>query len=86
MVSGSRVLGWLALLDKASGDTFSIDDERLAGTLAAQVGRIYENGSLYADARRRAAELELEVAERQRAEASLKESEERFRRAGGEHP
>ena len=63
------------LLDKVGAEAFSDEDERLAGILAAQVGRIYENGSLYADALRHAAELELKVAERKRAEEALRESE-----------
>src|SRR6202011_2804959 len=50
-----------------------------AGILAAQVGRIYENGSLYADALHHAAELEREVAEREQAQAALVESETRSR-------
>ncbi len=79
IVSAGRVYGWLCLLDKVGAAGFSEEDERLAGILAAQVGRIYENARLYADVQHHAAELELEVAERKRADASLKESEERFR-------
>jgi PAS domain S-box-containing protein len=78
IVSPNRAYGWLGLLNKVGAEVFSVEDERLAGILAAQVGRIYENGSLYADLRHRAAELELEVAERTRAEAALRESEKRF--------
>src|SRR5580704_11537546 len=62
------------LLDKLGADEFSAEDERLAGILAAQVGRIYENGSLYADVLRHAADLEREVGERKRAERALQES------------
>jgi len=36
------VYGWLGLLNKVGAEAFSDEDERLAGILAAQVGRIYE--------------------------------------------
>ena len=81
IVSPGRVYGWLGLLNKIGADAFSDEDERVAGILAAQVGRIYENGSLYADVLRHANELETEVAERKRAEQSLRESEAQFRHA-----
>ncbi len=79
LVSPTRIYGWLCLLDKLGGDDFSPEDERLASIVAAQVGRIYENGSLYADVLRHAAELEREVGERKRAEQALRESEEQVR-------
>lgn len=74
IVSPTRVYGWLCLLDKLGAEEFSPEDEQLAGIVAAQVGRIYENGSLYADVLRRAAELEKEVAERKGAERTLQDS------------
>jgi len=36
--------------DKVGLDEFTEEDERLAAILASQVGRVYQNGSLYADA------------------------------------
>jgi PAS domain S-box-containing protein len=68
IVSPSAVYGWLGLIDKIGVDAFSDEDERLAGIVAAQVGRIYENGGMYVDVERHAAELEREVDERKRAE------------------
>jgi diguanylate cyclase (GGDEF)-like protein len=44
----SRTYGWICLADKVGALGFSADDEHLLTTLAAQLGRIYENGSLYA--------------------------------------
>jgi signal transduction histidine kinase len=79
MVSPSRVYGWLCLLDKLAADQFSAEDERVAGIVAAQVGRLYEYGSLFASLAHHAADLEREVTERQRAEQSLRESEETLR-------
>jgi PAS domain S-box-containing protein len=77
IVSSDRVYGWVGLIDKIGTEAFSDEDERVAGILAAQVGRIYENGSLYADMRHHATELELEVAERKQAQKALAESEAR---------
>jgi two-component system cell cycle sensor histidine kinase/response regulator CckA len=71
IVSPGHVYGWLGLLNKVGAEVFSDEEERLAAILAAQVGRIYENGSLYADMRHHAAELELEVAERKQVEQRL---------------
>jgi diguanylate cyclase (GGDEF)-like protein/PAS domain S-box-containing protein len=79
IVSLTSVYGWICLVDKLGIDQFSGEDERVLAIHAAQSGRIYENGSLYVQVERRAAELQIEVAERQRAESALKESEGRFR-------
>ena len=81
VVSPARVHGWVCLLDKVGADAFTDEDERLAKMLGSQVGRIYENGSLYADLLRHSTKLADEVAQRKRGEAALRESEERFRGA-----
>ena len=73
IVSPGRVHGWLGLLNKVGAEGFGAEDERLAGILAAQVGRIYENSSLYAELVRHSAELKLEIGERKRAEQNLAE-------------
>ncbi len=79
IVSPTHSYGWIYLTDKIGVAEFSGDDERLIAILAAQVGRIYENGKLYYDAQRYAAELEQEVAERRRTEDTLRRSEQRYR-------
>jgi PAS domain S-box-containing protein len=66
--SPTRIYGWLALIDKVGAEGFSDEDERLAKMLAAQLGRVYQNGSLYVDALQHASELEREVSDRKRAE------------------
>jgi PAS domain S-box-containing protein len=66
--SPSKTYGWVLLIDKLGAESFGDEDERLAGILAAQVGRIYENGSLYTEVVRQSAELNLKVIERGRAE------------------
>ncbi len=72
VVSPGRAYGWLGLLNKIGTEQFSEEDERLAGILAAQVGRIYESGSLYEEIRRRATDLEREIAERRHTEEVLR--------------
>jgi diguanylate cyclase (GGDEF)-like protein/PAS domain S-box-containing protein len=79
LVSLTQAYGWICLADKVGADEFSEDDERLFSILGAQVGRIYENGSLYAELQNRARLLQEEMTERERATAGLQASEERFR-------
>jgi diguanylate cyclase (GGDEF)-like protein/PAS domain S-box-containing protein len=66
------VYGWICLTDKMGADEFSDEDEQLLTILAAQVGRIYENGSLYVEVQRHLANLEKEIIERKRAEERLR--------------
>ena len=49
VVSLSHFYGWLLLANKIGAREFSVEDERTIAILCAQLGRIYENGSLYAD-------------------------------------
>jgi diguanylate cyclase (GGDEF)-like protein/PAS domain S-box-containing protein len=79
IMSPARCYGWLCLADKPGAQEFSDEDEQLIATLAAQFGRIYENGSLYDELRRHSTSLLMEMEERERASAELRESEERFR-------
>ncbi|MFN2578101.1 MAG: response regulator [Pyrinomonadaceae bacterium] len=62
------VTGWIYLLNKKNGEEFTEADERLAATLATQVGVAYENARLYTDAQNHATELGLEMAVRKQAE------------------
>lgn len=71
IASPTRVYGYIGLIDKVGLDQFSEEDERLAMILAAQVGRVYQNGSLYADLLAHAANLERQVAARQQTERAL---------------
>lgn len=72
ITSPDRAYGWLCLADKIGSAEFSEEDEGLAQILAAQVGRIYENGSLYAEVRRTVERLEREIAERRRAQEEIR--------------
>ena len=40
----AQTYGWLCLIDKLGLAHFDANDERMLGTLGAQMGRIYENG------------------------------------------
>ncbi|GAA0715457.1 EAL domain-containing protein [Dokdonella soli] len=71
IVSLHHVYGWIFLLDKVGLENFTDDDEYLLSIHAAQAGRIYENGSLYANVQRHAARLEQEVATREKAQRQL---------------
>jgi signal transduction histidine kinase/FixJ family two-component response regulator len=72
ITSPDRVYGWLCLADKIGATEFNEEDEGLAQILAAQVGRIYENGLLYAEVKRHVEQLQAEAAERQRAQAEIR--------------
>jgi len=54
IASLNHCYGWVLLADKVGGDSFSEEDERLLSIYAAQAGRIYESGILYAQANRHA--------------------------------
>ncbi|MFM2055748.1 MAG: hypothetical protein RLY71_133 [Pseudomonadota bacterium] len=71
IVSLQHCYGWVLLLDRRGAPEFSADDEHLLAILAAQSGRIYENGSLYARVQQQLVELQAEMAERLRAEARI---------------
>jgi diguanylate cyclase (GGDEF)-like protein/PAS domain S-box-containing protein len=79
LMSLTQTFGWICLADKVGADAFSAEDESILSILAAQVGRIYENGSLYLQVQHHAAHLQVEMEERERASTELRASEERFR-------
>ncbi|HVQ39816.1 MAG TPA: response regulator [Pyrinomonadaceae bacterium] len=68
LLSGSKVFGWMYLINKVNAEDFTEADERLAATLATQVAVAYENAMLYSNAQRHATELQMEIAERKQAE------------------
>jgi diguanylate cyclase (GGDEF)-like protein/PAS domain S-box-containing protein len=79
LMSLTQTFGWICLADKVGADAFSAEDESILSILGAQVGRIYENGSLYLQVQHHAAHLQVEMEERERASIELRASEERFR-------
>jgi len=68
ILSGSKVSGWVYLLNKINAEDFTEADERLAATLATQVAVAYENARLYSDAQQHASALQMEITERMQAE------------------
>jgi PAS domain S-box-containing protein len=68
IVSPKEAYGWVCLFHRLGAVDFSDEDERLAGILAALVGRIYENGRIHASERLHAAALKREIGERRRAQ------------------
>ncbi|MBA3513421.1 MAG: response regulator [Pyrinomonadaceae bacterium] len=68
ILASTGVCGWIYLLNKIKAEDFTEADERLATTLATQVGIAYENARLYSNAQRHASELQMEIAERKQAE------------------
>src|SRR3984957_10752421 len=65
--------GWLCLLDKIGSRGFDATDERILSVLGAQVGRIYENGILYIEVQRHAAQLAIEIEERKIAARKIEQ-------------
>src|SRR5579862_2774223 len=59
LVSLNHCYGWVFLGDKVGGEAFSEEDERLLSIHAAQAGRIYENGTLFAKTNRHAIQQSL---------------------------
>ncbi len=72
IASLTRIYGWLCVTEKLGSEEFSLADERLLRILAAQLGRTYENGSLYREIARHASQLEAEIVERRNAEQALR--------------
>ena len=58
IISLEHNYGWIALADKLGAREFSAEDEVLVAALGAQLGRFYENGSLYQAMRQHAERLE----------------------------
>jgi diguanylate cyclase (GGDEF)-like protein len=74
LASLEHVYGWICLADKLGADAFSEEDERVLAVLGAQVGRIYENGSLYRALQRHTELLRAEMEDKERATEELRRS------------
>jgi diguanylate cyclase len=84
VASPSTTYGWIALSDRTGADEFSHEDERLLQMLAAEVGRIYENASLYTELVAQTEQLRAQMAQRAAAQDELRQSEQ-HNRAWFEH-
>ena len=78
LIMSGKVIG-LYSLDKAQPFFFQSEHVRLAETLAARATSAIRNAQLFEQSQHHVAELEERIAERNRAEAALRESEERYR-------
>ena len=79
IASPEKVYGWVCFHEKAGGGQFSAEDEKLASMLAAQFGRICENGELYAELARQVTALHEELTSPRQNEEDLRKSEARFK-------
>ena len=78
LVVSDTVIG-LYSLDKAEPFFFQAEHVRIAETLAVRATSAIRNAQLFEQSQHHVAELEERIAERNRAEAALRESEERYR-------
>ena len=78
LVASGKVIG-LYSLDKVQPDFFQPEHARLAESLAARAASAIQNAQLFEQSQHYVAELEERIAERNRVEAALRESEERYR-------
>jgi PAS domain S-box-containing protein len=78
LVTSGKVIG-LYSVDKIEPDFFRPEHARLAETLAARAASAIQNAQLFEQSQHYVAELEERIAERNRVEAALRESEERYR-------
>ena len=78
LVAGGKVIG-LYSVDKIVPDFFQPEHARIAETLAARAASAIQNAQLFEQSQHYVAELEERIAERNRVEAALRDSEERYR-------
>jgi PAS domain S-box-containing protein len=78
LIAHGKVIG-LYSVDKTEPGFFTAEHARLAETLAARAASAIQNAQLFQQSQRYVAELEERISERKRAEAALRESEERYR-------
>src|SRR5207302_11237993 len=81
VASADRVYGWMYFADGRGEKGFSDEDVRVVNALARQLAVLYENAMLYDAIQRHAAKLQVEAAERKRAQDALAEREAGLRRA-----
>jgi PAS domain S-box-containing protein len=78
LVVSGKVIG-LYSVDKAEPQFFKAEHTRVAESLAARAASAIQNAQLFEQSQHYVAELEERIAERNRVETALRESEERYR-------
>ena len=78
LVAGGKVIG-LYSVDKTEPNFFRPEHARVAETLAARAASAIQNAQLFEQTQHYVVELEERISERNRVEAALRESEERYR-------
>ena len=78
LIASGKVIG-LYSVDKTKPGFFNSEHARLAETLAARAASAIQNAQLFQQSHHYVLELEERIIERKRAEAALRESEERYR-------
>lgn len=78
LVAAGKVIG-LYSVDKVEPNFFRPEHARVAETLAARAASAIQNAQLFAQTQHYVAQLEERISERNRVEAALRESEERYR-------
>src|SRR6267143_5248243 len=81
VASTDRVYGWMYFADAHDEKGFSDEDVRVVNAMARQLAVLYENATMYDAIQRHAAKLQVESAERKRAQEALAEREAGLRRA-----
>lgn len=79
VASATQNYGILGFMGKTDGSLFTVEDERIAMTMAAALGTLYENVQLYETIQHHAVKLQLEITERKKTEHALRQSEAQFR-------
>jgi diguanylate cyclase (GGDEF)-like protein/PAS domain S-box-containing protein len=70
--------GWMYASRAPGGPPFSLEEERIAGMIAAHLAVAYENLNLYQLVQRHAVQLQLEASARAAADAALRDREQRL--------
>ena len=78
LVASGKVIG-LYSVDKTEPNFFKPEHARIAETLAARAASAIQNAQLFEQSQHYVGELEERIAERNRVEAALRQSEERYR-------
>jgi PAS domain S-box-containing protein len=78
LVASGKVIG-LYSVDKAQPNFFQPEHARVAESLAARAASAIQNAQLFEQSQHYVAELEERISERNRVEAALRQSEERYR-------